>query len=133
MPCLCPSPYTQCPASVHHPTHNALPLPLTPTIPCLRFRQGFLRFFRWCPCAVCRRQHHLLTSERGAMYSARMSMGSNQGGLLDKNGSLLHTTVESMDDHTVSTYRMVPLRSASTNSARAGGTNNYNHVAHRKL
>ena len=102
--------------------------PLLPS----RFRQGFLRFFRWCPCSVCRRQHHLLTPERGALYSARMSMGSAQGGLIDKNGSLLHTTVESMDDHSVSTYRMMPLRTASTNSARAGN-NNYTHIGHRNV
>ncbi|RUS74097.1 hypothetical protein EGW08_018144 [Elysia chlorotica] len=106
-----------------------------PIIYCLmnaRFRQGFLRFFRWCPCSVCRRQHHLLTPERGALYSARLSMGSNAGGLIDKNGSVQHTTLDSMDENTLSTYRMVPLRSVSTLSTRTGN-NNYTHIGHRKL
>ncbi|XP_059147321.1 tachykinin-like peptides receptor 99D [Physella acuta] len=74
-----------------------------------RFRQGFLRFFRWCPCEPCRRNQHLQVMVRG-FYSTRMSLGSERG---DKNGSLLHTTVESVDDHistpSASMYRMHPI------------------------
>ncbi|GFO39362.1 substance-k receptor, partial [Plakobranchus ocellatus] len=107
-----------------------------PIIYCLmnaRFRQGFLRFFRCCPCTPCRRQQHLFAPERSAFYSARLSMNSGGAeGMIDKNGTLLHTTIESMDDNAVSTYRMHPLRSLSNNSARTG-SNNYTHVGHRDL
>ncbi|CAL1529744.1 unnamed protein product [Lymnaea stagnalis] len=81
-----------------------------PIIYCLmnaRFRQGFLRFFRWCPCRTCRQSHTLLVMAHG-FYSTRMSLGSERG-----NGSLLHTTVESLDEHlstpSASMYRMNPM------------------------
>ncbi|KAH9495292.1 Tachykinin-like peptides receptor 99D [Bulinus truncatus] len=82
------------------------------------FRQGFLRFFRWCPCHTCRQNQHLLVSSRG-FYSTRMSLGSER----DKNGSLIHTTVDSLDDHistpSASMYRMHPM------SAKTRGNNCY--------
>ncbi|PVD37387.1 hypothetical protein C0Q70_04386 [Pomacea canaliculata] len=84
-----------------------------PIIYCLmnaRFRQGFLQFFRYCPCRPCRRTLRMSCQERG-FYSTRMSMTAS--GKTDRNGSLMHTTMESVDDTNstpnASTYRMHPI------------------------
>lgn len=75
-----------------------------------RFRQGFLQFFRYCPCRPCRRTLRMSCQERG-FYSTRMSMTAS--GKTDRNGSLMHTTMESVDDTNstpnASTYRMHPI------------------------
>ncbi|XP_070188356.1 tachykinin-like peptides receptor 99D [Littorina saxatilis] len=87
-----------------------------PIIYCLmnaRFRQGFLQFFCFCPCPPCRKALRMNQNDRG-FYSTRMSMTNTEK--LDCNGSLMHTTLESMEDTnstpTASMYRMHPISQA---------------------
>ncbi|KAL8588608.1 hypothetical protein ACOMHN_067461 [Nucella lapillus] len=87
-----------------------------PIIYCLmnaRFRQGFLQFFRFCPCKPCRKALRVSYKDRG-FYSTRMSMTNTEK--MDRNGSLMHTTMESMEDTNstpmASMYRMHPINHA---------------------
>ena len=77
---------------------------------CCRFRQGFLQFFRFCPCQPCRKALRMSHQDRG-FYSTRMRMTNTEK--MDRNGSLMHTTMESIEDTnstpTASMYRMHPI------------------------
>ncbi|KAK6169371.1 hypothetical protein SNE40_020439 [Patella caerulea] len=70
-----------------------------------RFRQGFVRFFR---CTPCRQSGRLVGHER-AFYSTRLSSASEK---YDRNGSLMQTQMDSLDDttSTPSVYRMHPIK-----------------------
>nr|UPH84402.1 tachykinin receptor long subtype [Haliotis discus hannai] len=80
-----------------------------------RFRQGFLRFFRWCPFRPCKKTRRMVSHER-AFYSTRTSMTASEKYTYDRNGSLMHTTMDSLDDttSTPSVYRMHPIVSKRT-------------------
>ncbi|ESO87099.1 hypothetical protein LOTGIDRAFT_107384 [Lottia gigantea] len=71
-----------------------------------RFRHGFIRFFRCSPCRQKKKRH---VGHDRAFYSTRLSSASEK---YERNGSLMHTQMDSLDDttSTPSVYRMHPIK-----------------------
>jgi hypothetical protein len=87
-----------------------------------RFRQGFLQFFRFCPCRPCRKALRMAYKDR-SFYSTRLSV--TNADKMERNGSLMQTTLESIDDTnstpSASMYRMHPIHGHHHHHHAAGG------------
>ena len=78
-----------------------------------RFRKGFKYVFRWMPCIRYRTSDNL---NKNPGTSVRMSV--SEGTKFERNGSMVHTLIETMEESTYSPATCMTQRGGFTNIKR---------------
>ncbi|WAQ95770.1 hypothetical protein MAR_028460 [Mya arenaria] len=68
----------------------------------LKFREGFVHVFCWCPCRQCKRTRTRLRFRRTLFPTSANAMSEKY---TDRNGSMMHTMTEYVDNDSNATRR----------------------------